>query len=116
MIATTSKTKRKIAIQDIDGFKFTNVSDLVYCESTRKGTSLFFNSGHTILSSRGLYELESELVPLGFFRIHKSFLVNLDYISAVSGGEKSTVSLFDGTVLSVSARKKKSFMDQFTKV
>jgi len=116
MIATTVKEKRKIAIPSNDGFKLTNLSDLVYCESNGRGSSLVFRNGHSIPSAKGLYELEAELVPLGFFRIHKSFLVNLDYIAIVNSGDKNSISLVDGTVLSISARKKKSFMDQFTKV
>ena len=56
-------------------------------------------------------ELEKQLAPLGFLRIHKSYLVNMKFIRYLRNGE---VLLCDGTTLPVGgknyAEKKKKYL------
>ena len=57
-------------------------------------------------------EAEKELVPYGFVRIHKQYLVNLRYVKKVSTRD-DTVVMYDDVVLEMSRRNKSTVMEKF---
>ena len=57
-------------------------------------------------------EAEKELVPYGFVRIHKQYLVNLRYVKKVSTRD-DTVVMYDDVVLEMSRRNKSIVMEKF---
>lgn len=56
---------------------------------------------------RTMESLQEQLPAEIFFRCHKSFIVNLDSVSSV---ENETISLYNGTKILLSRRRKKDFM------
>lgn len=65
-------TNRKILLLDI--------RQIVYLETEGRGCILHTTSGD-YTENQLLGEYEKRLTPYGFFRIHKSYLVNVNYIS-----------------------------------
>jgi DNA-binding LytR/AlgR family response regulator len=59
------------------------IRDIRYIESIRDYVKIV-TSGETILTKRSLTETAEELEPHGFVRIHRSFLVNRQVVSAFS--------------------------------
>lgn len=57
-------------------------------------------------------EVEKELEPYGFVRIHKRYLVNLRYVKKVSTRD-DTVVMYDDVVLDMSRRNKEMVMTRF---
>jgi len=57
--------------------------EILYMARDDKWTKLITKSG-TYETKTPLKELENKLVSYGFFRIHKSFLVNLEYITKLT--------------------------------
>ena len=64
-----------------------------------------------ILASRTLGDFETILQPHGFFRIHKSYLINLVHLKKYLRGEGGQVIMADGATLDVSRRKKEELME-----
>jgi DNA-binding LytR/AlgR family response regulator len=60
--------------------------------------STIYADRDVVFASESMKELERRLVPCGFVRIHKSHLVNIRYVRAVSSAE---VRLEEGSVLPV---------------
>ncbi len=77
---------------------------LVYIEAQQRRSVLhLLNRTPDTLSTRTtLAQLESQLAPRGFLRIHKSYLVNMAHLRRLQSTEAL---LADGTRLSVSARR-----------
>lgn len=100
----------KIVLPSQDELIFVKVDDIVRCESDNNYTCFYFQSGERILVSRTLKDYEELLEPLGFFRIHKSSLINLRYLKKYKKGEGGMVTLEDGTQLEVSRRRKDDFL------
>lgn len=65
-----------------------------------------------ILSSRTLGDFESLLDVYGFFRIHKSYLINLKHLKKYLRGEGGQVVMTDGSTLDVSRRKKDELLEK----
>jgi two-component system LytT family response regulator len=70
----------KLVIPDVDGLSLVNVSEIVYCQADGSYTHLHFLNGKKITTSKLLKSIEELLPEETFFRIHKSYLVNLNLI------------------------------------
>lgn len=70
----------RITIHHARGIKIINDTDIVYLEADGNCTQLFFADGSRYTDTRTLQVYENLLNPGQFFRIHKSYIVNLNEI------------------------------------
>lgn len=73
------------------------VTDIFFVESDLHNTS-FKTVGGTIKNGKGIQLLEEELVPLGFYRPHRSFLINLAKVEKIA---KKDIYLEDGSIIPI---------------
>jgi len=73
-------------------------TDILYVESAGKEQQLHLQNGTVFSVRMSLHELEEQLLPMGFIRIHKGFLVNFRCIRKIAS---RTVTLDSGTELPV---------------
>jgi two-component system LytT family response regulator len=100
----------KIALPSSSGLKMVAISDIVRCESDNNYTLFHFKDQSQYLASRTLKEYDELLSSDGFYRTHKSHLVNLKYVSEYVKGEGGFVILEDGKSIDVSRRKKEGLI------
>jgi two-component system LytT family response regulator len=100
----------KIAIPIINGLEFINAIDIIKVRGENVYSTLFLVDGKKIIASVTLKEAEAMLQRFGFFRVHKSFIINLKYISRYIKGEGGIVILTDGSEVEVSRRNKAEFL------
>ncbi len=67
-----------------------------------------------MMSTRYLKEYEDLLPNNLFFRAHHSHIINLDHIRQYHKGEGGHVVMSDGSIVDISKRKKKEFMDRLS--
>jgi len=72
-----------VAIPTVKKIDFIRISDIIYLKSEGKYSILYLVSGKKITTSKNIGEYESILNPVVFFRIHRSYLVNLNFISSI---------------------------------
>ncbi len=72
----------KIAIRNFSGIKIVNLNDIVYCKGDGRYTWIYLNNGDSIISARILKLFEDVLPAIMFVRIHKSCLINLNYVKS----------------------------------
>lgn len=63
-----------------------NLADLLYIESESNYMKLIMANGSKHLAYTSLTSLEKRLSGLGFWRVHKKFIVNLRHIVAITNG------------------------------
>lgn len=73
---------RKIKLAYDGKIAFLDPADIVYFEGSGNYTSVFVKDGSKILLTRQLKQVENDLPEGVFFRIHKSYIVNLTKVSA----------------------------------
>ncbi len=88
------------------------VKDIVYLQAMSNYTEFFLNNGKKIMVSRTMKEFLSKLDAEMFVRVHKSFVINLNYLLHFDVREEMFVQLVGDVKLSVSRRKKKEFLDK----
>jgi two-component system, LytTR family, response regulator len=74
-------------------------------------TNIFLNSGKKIVASKTLKEFEAILPTTVFFRIHRSSLINIDFIKEYSNAEGGTIIMTDGTGIQVSKARSQEFSE-----
>ncbi len=77
------------------------IKDILYIETNKRNIQLHTTDNEYICSGN-IYEMEELLKDAGFFRCHKSYIVNLD---AIKNFDNVFIYLMDGSKLFVSARK-----------
>jgi two-component system LytT family response regulator len=107
-----SSQKFKIALPSSDGLVFVKVEEILYCEAESNYTQIHLVNGAKHLVSRTLKEYEDLLSDQDFFRIHNSYIINLNLIKNYVRGEGGYVVMTNGKSLDVSKRKKESFLSR----
>jgi two-component system LytT family response regulator len=106
----TEGSIRKITLPTLEGFLFVDVDMILRCEGDNNYTTFFLTDKSKIVVSRTLKDYERMLTPFGFFRPHKSHLVNLSKIKKYTRGRMSYLTMEDGSTVEVSIRKKDDLM------
>lgn len=104
-----------IAFPTGDGLTFYQPGEIIRCESEANYTTVHLSKGEKILITKQLGEIETMLAPLGFYRTHKSHLVNLSLIKKIVKSEGGYLVMRDGAQIPVSRQKKEEFMALYGK-
>lgn len=94
-----------------DGFQVIRLSELEFCKSDKGYTNFFLSDGRSFLASGSLKEYEERLPNNLFFRVHKSYIVNLGFIDKYN--REGFIITKSGNEIPVSQRKKDGFMAVF---
>lgn len=107
------KSKKKIIIRTADTIFLVNVNEIVFGHSDSNYTQIKLSDGKSILVSCTLKEYEELLSDYGFFRVHKSYLINMRYITSFEKAEGGTVILRGKERIPVASRKRDLLLDMF---
>ncbi|MCB0734727.1 MAG: response regulator transcription factor [Flavobacteriales bacterium] len=111
-----SNANHQIAISSSDGLIFLKVENIIYLRGDGAYTYFFLKSGERITTSKNLKEYEDLLSDYDFFRVHKSFLINLHEMKKYVRGEGGYVVMSNGDTVDVSKRRKENFMAALSKL
>jgi len=105
----------QIAISSTDGFVFVKVSNIIYLESEGAYTYFVLKHNEKIITSKNIKEYEDLLADHNFFRIHKSYIINMSEINKYVRGEGGYVIMSNNAVIDVSRRRKDDFLKMLNK-
>ncbi len=105
-IQTERDLIRKVSIPTIEGVILLPMSDIIYIEAMRSYAMFHLPNNKKIIASRPIADFEDVLPDQTFLRIHKSHIVNLNYIERYIRGEGGSVILQDGSEIGVSRTAK----------
>ena len=103
----------KITIPTQQGFEVLELKNILYCKADDNYTQIFLTDSKTKLVSKTLKHFETLLSKNGFVRIHKSYLVNVNFIKTYKKGKGGTIELQNGKELSVAPSKKAKLLSYF---
>jgi len=94
-----------VAVSNHDRVSFIKNEDVLYCKSSGRYTEFYFSNGRRMVASKSLGEYEASLDQSIYYRIHKSYIVNLSHITNISRKDGSYCELKDGVKLPISRRR-----------
>lgn len=71
---------KTIVIPSVEGLEFVKIEEIVHCEGVDGYTKVYLKNDKPILSSNSIGHFNKILDNHNFYLIHKSHLINLDYI------------------------------------
>lgn len=108
-------TTARIALTTGDGMLFVSTNEIIYCQAESNYTAVILTSGKKIIVSKVLKEIDEALSGADFYRIHNSFLININHISKYVRGDGGYVIMRDGATVSISRSRRQEFMEMFEK-
>ena len=99
-----------ITISGLKKIEFVKFNELMYLKSDGRYTTFYLSNGDTIVASKNIGEYEEDLISDVFFRIHKSYIVNLSYVKIIDKSDGKSCLLTNNTSLPIAARRLDDFM------
>jgi len=111
-----SINNKRLVLRTSEKLHIIPVQNIIRCEAERNYSKFYLVNGKSIIVSHTMKEFENMLVEQGFFRVHKSHLVNLTFIEEYVKSDGGNVILTDGTSIPVAERKKNNLLSLFSKL
>lgn len=105
----------RIALSSSDGLIFVQTSDISYCKADSNYTQVVLQNGKKIVVAKTLKEIDETLAGKDFFRVHASYLVNINHISRFVRGDGGYIVMPDGTQITIARNRKDEFFQLFNK-
>jgi two-component system LytT family response regulator len=104
----------KIALPVLAGLGFIEANDIIKIAGENVYSVFYLRDGKKMMVSLTLKEVELMLCRSNFFRVHKSYIVNLKYIARYVKGEGGVVILTDDSEVEISRRNKAEFLKKIS--
>ncbi len=89
-----------------------SVDEIVRLEGCGNYTNFYLKDGTKMLVSRTLKEYETLLDGQAFVRVHKSCIVNLEFVRKFVVKKEGELELIDGQQIKISRRRAQMFIDR----
>ncbi len=102
----------KISIPALYGIYFINIKEIVRCEAEDNYTHIHLADGTRLTASRTIKSYEDLLSEVNFYRVHKSHLINLNYMRKFVKGDGGYLVMDDNIKIEVSRRRRPAFLEK----
>ncbi|MCD4737198.1 MAG: LytTR family DNA-binding domain-containing protein [Bacteroidales bacterium] len=107
---------KKIIFPVTEGFEIYDTSDIIRLEADGSYTSIYFKDVEKpVIVSHLIGHYEELLGDLFFVRVHKSHLINLNFVSKYIKSDGGYLLMSDGAEITISERKKSDFQQRLRK-
>lgn len=114
-LTTLENKPERIALATNDGLVFVKTKDISYCKADSNYTSVVMANGQKLLIAKTLKDIDETLSGKDFFRVHNSYLVNINHISKYVRGDGGYILMPDDTQITIARSKRDDFFELFTR-
>ena len=112
---TKSKSRKKLLPSTYDYINL-DMNEVLYFEADSISSWAHLKNGKKLFINLQLKQLEDELIYIDFYRIHKSYLINLNEVVKVSKKDGITVTMADDAEIPLSRMKKSEFFERIQRL
>lgn len=102
--------KQQVILPTMEGFEVVKMEEIIRLKGNGNFTDLYLTNGDKKMACRFL-KYFGEMLPLPFIRVHKSHIVNLNFVKLYNKG--GYITLVDGAEVEISPTYKEEFMKNF---
>ncbi len=110
------QSDKKIILKTFDNIHLVKVRDITYCESEGSYTNIYFLNGKKVMVSNTLKDYDEMLRDNGFYRVHKSYLINMRFVERFEKADGGHVVLEDTSKVPVASRKREELLEMFDRL
>jgi two-component system, LytTR family, response regulator len=104
----TGEKPFRVGLSTADGVVFVKTNTIMRCKALNNYTRFYFTAERPMLVCHTLRYFEKQLINADFIRIHRSEMINKNFIANIS--RNGVVYLTDGSKLSISRRRKREVL------
>lgn len=102
--------KQQVILPTLEGFEVVKMEDISRLRGNGNFTDIYLKDGSKKMVCRFLKHF-SEILPLPFLRVHKSHIINLNFVKAYNKG--GFVTMQDNSEIEISVTYKEDFLKNF---
>jgi two-component system LytT family response regulator len=110
MLKAGQQQTGKLTLHSAREAHFVQISQIIRIAAENNYSIFYLSNGKKITVSKNLGEYEDVLTAQNFYRIHKSHLINLNYLVKLTKSDLPCVIMTDGSEIEVSVRRKADFL------
>lgn len=100
---------KKIVVPVSDGNIFIEIDDITHLKAEGSYVNIFLKDGNKILVSKNIKDYENQLTQSeGFYRTHRSFLVNIKYLVNINSSQNEAI-LCNNEIISIARDRRQDF-------
>lgn len=100
-----NKNNKRLVLKTLEQIHLVDIQDIRYIKSDNSYTTFYLTNSEQILISKSMKEYEDILIHNGFFKIHRSYIINLQLLRKIDKSQDEIL-LADKTRLPLSSRRK----------
>ena len=104
-----SNTNKTIAVKGATKIDFILINEIIYCSANLAYTDIISVNNNKVISSKSINEFEDYLASYPFYRISKSYLVNIKHIHSYNK-KSGQLLMKNKDLLDVARRRKTQFL------
>lgn len=108
----TTREATRFLINTVEDTKVIRFDEVVCCVAESNYTKIHLVDGSRVLASKTLKDFETILYQPHFFRIHNSYIINLNFIKRILKADGCMVELPNNIFLDVSRAKREELMQK----
>lgn len=113
-LSIENKQLKKIVLPTMEGFDVIQLKDIIHCQANDNLTDFYLKNGNKKTVCKTLKFFEDALSDFDFLRVHKSHLININYVESYHKGKVGDIKLSNGSVVPLSLKKKELFVNKFS--
>ncbi|MBS4061996.1 MAG: response regulator transcription factor [Bacteroidetes bacterium] len=111
-----SRQDRRIILKTLDNIYLIELRNIVCCESDSCYTTLHTTTGDRIVMAKTLKDYEELFAGSGFYRVHKSYLINLSHIKRFEKQDGGYIVLLNELKIPVASRRREEIIELMEKM
>ena len=110
------RQKKKIVLKTMENIYLVSLHDITYLEADRSYTTFHTLNRDRIVISKPLKDFDELLFEDGFYRVHKSYLINMMHVQRFEKQEGGNIVLTNDHKIPVASRKREELLELFEKL
>lgn len=106
-------TPEKVVIPHLNGYYFVDMERIIFIEANRNYSYLHTTDGAPQLVTKPLKDFETLFTDSGFFRSHRSYLVNLRHVREYLKKDGGYLLMSNGTKVDIAQDRRHDFLNLF---
>lgn len=103
---------KKLAIKESKSINYIDIEEIAHLKADGNYTNIVLKSGRSLVSSKVLKHYDALLSDYGFLRVHRSNMINLNYVKEFRHRYGGSIVLENDDEISIAPDKKKLFFDR----
>jgi two-component system LytT family response regulator len=108
-------TIKKIILRTHQGVSIIELEKIIFVQADGAYSHFILSNGERITASKNIQEYEELLSARGFFRSHKSYLINLKHVISSRNSDLTEINLSNNLTVPLATRRKDAFLTIISK-